>query len=238
MYQDMLTFTGHELHNQLSILNLAVAKLEQESGAQRDEQQQSTIKRIQQCAAALQRISRSYLDARHVEKLSFAPRPTLIDPVRDVIEPVLFSYANALSGSGQTCQIKSSRSDLLVWADRDLLMSVYDNLIGNAIRHGEPGDKIVLTMLERDAESELRVWNSGPGIAAENLETIFERFTSISASKESTGIGLYLARKIVEAHSGRLWADSILGVWANFTFTLPKRGTTKAVTGLLPRTMQ
>lgn len=224
MYQEMLTFAGHEWRNHLSTLNFAIAELELAASQEhQDAKQQQAFKRIRQCVAAMQRICRTFLDTRYIDSLAIMPRPALIDPIRDVIEPVLFSYTGELSKAGQICQIECNQAELAIWADSGLLMSVYDNLIGNAIRHGERGGKIVLGVLGRDTETELSVWNSGHGIAPENLEIIFERFISMTDSKVGTGIGLYLARKIVEAHGGRLWADSMPDVWANFVFTLPNR---------------
>jgi signal transduction histidine kinase len=80
---------------------------------------------------------------------------------------------------------------------------------------------------ERGRADELSVWNSGPGLSRERLETLFdEPFIHLKTPGTSSnlGIGLYLARKIVEAHGGRLWAESAAGAWVNFIFTLPKRG--------------
>jgi signal transduction histidine kinase len=221
MYQDMLAFTGHEWGSQLSLLNLTIAKMEHVSGDQWDMQKQDIVRRIRYCVAAMQRISRSYLNAKYVDHSTFTPHPALLDPVKDVIDPVLFGYAGAFSKSGQTCQIKCNPTGATVWADRDLLLSVYDNLIGNAIRHGETGGQIILNVLANDTESQLSVWNSGPGIAPESLASIFECFTTHSDNQESHGLGLYLVRQIVEAHGGQVWADSHPGSGVRFTFTLP-----------------
>lgn len=156
------------------------------------------------------------------EETTFTTQPSLIDPVRDIIESVIESdYTSLLEKRGQTYQIRVGKAGLLIWADRVLLLQVYDNLISNAIKYGEPGGKIIFSIIERGAMDELSVWNSGHGISSGDLEHIFEH--SARRSEDNT-ISLALTRMIIEKHRGRLWVESKPGAWANFIFTLPKRG--------------
>jgi signal transduction histidine kinase len=228
MYRDALAFAGHEWRSQLSLISLFATILEREAGPVLDEHSKQTLERINLCAAALFRIARGYLSLSQVERESFPIRRVFVDLVRDVITPALFSYAEVLEERQQTCFIQEGRPTPLVWADRDMLAVVYDNLIGNAIKHGELGGKIVLSVLERGQVDELGVWNSGSGIAPEWTRTLFDPFAAAADESHewSIGIGLYLSRKIVEAHGGTMTVESGSGTGVKITFILPKhRGT-------------
>jgi signal transduction histidine kinase len=173
------------------------------------------------------RIANNYLNLAKLGEDSFVLQPTYVELGREILTPLLASYGDLLANHGQVCQIKTDRPDMLVWADKELFVSVWENLLNNAIKYGNPGGKIVFGLLERGAEYEFNVWNSGPGVPLDQVERIFDRFisgTSLTVSN-GTGIGLYLARKIVEVHGGRLWVETQPGAWANFVFTLPRRET-------------
>jgi two-component system phosphate regulon sensor histidine kinase PhoR len=115
--------------------------------------------------------------------------------------------------------------DALVMADPDAMNQVFGNLIENAMKYGKTGKKIRVGAKALEAEVEFSVQDFGPGIASEHLERIFERFYRIdkARSRESggTGLGLAIVKHIVEAHGGRIWAESELGRGASFHFTLP-----------------
>jgi signal transduction histidine kinase len=150
---------------------------------------------------------------------SFHPTVVLVDPIRDVIAPLLFGYTDKLNESGQTCEVHVSRPGMLVWADRGLLTNIIDNLITYAVKQGDSRGKILIKMAERGTEDEITFWYNGQTSNSEDLETLFE----CPSNSNDTRFRLYVARKMVSAHGGRMWADSRPGTWVCFTFTLPKR---------------
>ncbi len=96
------------------------------------------------------------------------------------------------------------------------------NLIGNAIKLCQPGDSITVTCVPAGAEALFAVADTGPGIAEPDVPHLFEPYWSAKRhAKKGTGLGLYISKGIVEAHGGRLWAESSLGEGATFYFTLP-----------------
>src|SRR5208282_3442598 len=115
--------------------------------------------------------------------------------------------------------------DVLVMADPDAMNQVFGNLIENALKYGKSGQRIRVGARLLDCEVEFSVQDFGPGIAFEHLERIFERFYRVdkARSRESggTGLGLAIVKHIVQAHGGRIWAQSELGAGAAFYFTLP-----------------
>jgi two-component system NtrC family sensor kinase len=171
----------------------------------------------------MQNIAHNYLSLARLEQDMFTVRPTFVDLEREIFEPIQLGYSDLLAETGQDCVVKMSSSNTLVWADCVLLKIVYDNLLSNAIKNGERDGTIILSFSERGSEYEFSVWNSGPGIERERLETIFCMFGHPMDKEGGSGIGLYLVRKIIEAHGGYVWAESQPGAWANFIFTLPNR---------------
>ena len=115
--------------------------------------------------------------------------------------------------------------DALVVADPDALNQVFGNLIENALKYAKDSNRILVGAHLLETEVEFFVQDFGPGIASEHLDRIFERFYRIDKARSrdsgGTGLGLAIVKHIVEAHGGRIWAESELGVGAAFHFTLP-----------------
>lgn len=110
-------------------------------------------------------------------------------------------------------------------ADRGRILQVFANLIGNAIKFGRE-DSAVTVVATADAEwVTFAVADSGPGIAPEDLGRLFDRYWQANrAQKLGAGLGLFVAKGIVEAHGGRIWVDTRLGEGSTFYFTLPVDG--------------
>jgi signal transduction histidine kinase len=110
-------------------------------------------------------------------------------------------------------------------ADPDRLTQVLRNLVRNAIAHTEPGDRIDITARGRRDRLRLTIADSGPGIAPDQLDRIFERFYRADESRArdsgGSGLGLAIARTIVEAHGGRIWAESRPGSGTSMHLELP-----------------
>ena len=96
-----------------------------------------------------------------------------------------------------------------LWADRDRLLRVFENLIGNAIKFTEPGGSITVGAAARDDEVVFWVADTGIGLAADDLPHVFERLWQASgAGRHGAGLGLPIVKGLVEAHGGRVWVES------------------------------
>lgn len=118
--------------------------------------------------------------------------------------------------------------DLLVLADPQGIRKVLGNLVHNAIKFTNPGGRIKIRAQARGDNVEFAVEDNGCGIAAKDLPRIFERFYKTDRARargqgdlHGTGLGLAIAKHIVEAHGGRIWAESFEGKGSTFYFTLP-----------------
>jgi two-component system phosphate regulon sensor histidine kinase PhoR len=140
--------------------------------------------------------------------------------MKDAIE----SLGGIIADSGVTLE-SAGAPGALVLADSDAMNQVIGNLIENAIKYGKAGKRICVGARLLESEVEFSVQDFGPGIASEHLTRIFERFYRVDKARSreagGTGLGLAIVKHIVQAHGGRVWAESELGKGASFHFTLP-----------------
>ncbi|MBN1429424.1 MAG: HAMP domain-containing histidine kinase [Anaerolineae bacterium] len=181
----------------------------------------TAMKYVQQSAVSMRCVVNNHLNLTRLENGKLAIHPTLIDPVRDVLEPVLAGYSEILKTHCQTPQIRINRPGLLIWADKSLLINVYDNLIHNVLEFGEPGGTVTFNVMERGNVDEFSLWSRGQAPDSQCLEHL--AYSDSDVNKRNAEIGIYLAGKIIELHGGHLEIETRSGAWMNFVFTLPKR---------------
>jgi PAS domain S-box-containing protein len=118
------------------------------------------------------------------------------------------------------CEIADTLPD--VQADRDRILQVLSNLVGNAVKFTPEGGAITIRVAPADGMVRFCISDTGPGVKAEDLERLFDPFWQAAGTAHlGTGLGLPIAKWIVEAHGGRIWAESKAGVGAAFHFTVP-----------------
>ena len=126
------------------------------------------------------------------------------------------------SASSLECRIEVDAAVGEVWGDRNRLLQVLENLIGNAIKFTPAGGRITVGAVTRDHEVVFRVTDTGAGIAPENQARVFDRFWQASRTGGlGAGLGLPITKGIVEAHGGRIWVESAEGRGSTFFFTVP-----------------
>ncbi len=174
-------------------------------------------------AARMNRLTEDLLALASVEspdyKLTLQPtRASVL--VKDSIE----SLGGMVVDSGVKLQ-SAGAPNALVMADADAMHQVFGNLIENSLKYAKEGKRIKVGARLLGSEVQFTIQDFGPGIASEHLGRIFERFYRVdkARSRESggTGLGLAIVKHIVQAHGGRIWAESELGSGAQFHFTLP-----------------
>jgi signal transduction histidine kinase len=111
----------------------------------------------------------------------------------------------------------------VVEGDERRIRQVVFNLLSNAVKFTPPGGSVDVASARLDGEVRVSVADTGPGIAPEDQERIFEEFqqTGLGVQREGTGLGLALSKRLVELHGGRIWVESDFGQGSTFTFALP-----------------
>jgi signal transduction histidine kinase len=140
-----------------------------------------------------------------------------------VVRPLLGNFRGRLDSKGMRIEVEMEE-DLFVQADPSLLQIVYDNLINNAIKYGREGGRVRITGARHGGRAKLHVWNDGPGVPADQADKLFGKFYRLQNPKEKergTGLGLFIAREIVQRHGGTIRAVTAPGDWIDFVFVLP-----------------
>ncbi len=109
-----------------------------------------------------------------------------------------------------------------VSVDSPMISRVFTNLLDNAIRYTNPGGTVTIKLFEREKDVLAQVIDTGVGIPENHIPYIFDAFYRVSRDTKGSGLGLSIAKTIVEAHGGRIWVASVPGEGSTFSLTLPK----------------
>ncbi len=136
--------------------------------------------------------------------------------------------AEAMQAMAQQHHVTLDTQPLAIdlWVDADYIVQALTNLLSNAIKFSLPNTTVWMTAKQIAIDQvEFQIRDEGPGIPADHLERIFDRFHQVDASdarkKGGTGLGLTICRKIIEQHGGEIWAESDDRQGSRFLFTLP-----------------
>jgi signal transduction histidine kinase len=220
--EELLATVAHDLRSPLGAIGLRAASLGRGSGDDQVKRQAAAIEGI---VARMEHLVKGLLDAAVIEAGHFTlDRSTVAAPVliREVVD--LFG-GTAASHSVRLEQRPSRGHDLLVHADKERIIQVLSNLAVNAIKFTPPQGTVELGVEADAAGVRFCVRDTGPGIPPEQLRCVFERFwkgaTPGAKGGAGTGLGLHIAREIVTAHGGRIWAESRPGHGTTFFVWLP-----------------
>ena len=216
--EDILAIVSHDLRSPLQTVRMSsalLARLAGEAGA-------APAAAAARAIEGMDRLIRDLLDVNHMVSGRFAVEAqplalaTLLDDARALMGPVCAAKRQAL-------EIAPPGEALHVRADRNRIVQVFSNLVGNAAKFTPEGGRIAVSARRDGGEALVEVADDGPGIAPEDLPSIFERFWQARRVRRGGGVGLGLAisQGIVKAHGGRIWAESTTGAGSRFRFTLP-----------------
>ena len=203
---EFLSAAAHDLRTPLTIV-MAPAQLLQRHMRSRPEAVDANLEEADRLVRETQRMWRmtdTIMDASHLDSCSFTGECIPTDHVsrqRDVVAGVdLSQHAMRVDGAAVVAAV-----------DPERMRQVLQNLVTNALKFSPSGGEIVVRLRSLPDEVEIRVSDQGIGIPISELEQVFERFyrgSEVSQRFSGMGIGLFLCRRIVEEHRGRIWAES------------------------------
>jgi len=224
-YLDALEFITHELKNQIAAMKInLLAVHDGYIGTIRAEQKEALADVVKAINRAEEMIL-NYLNLSRIEKGELQVRARPVHVESDVIGPVLSNFRGRLEAKGMKAVV-DFQPDLFVEADPALLEIVYENLLGNAVRYGREGGVVRLWGKRLGAGAELHVRNDGPGVAPDQIDRLFRKFSRLQTdskgqSGRGTGLGLFITREIILRHGGAIRAESRYGQWLDIVFELP-----------------
>jgi len=224
--ESFLGMVSHDLRNELAGIAMSVAQIIK--NASHDDAGGKIFRsatNIQRIALRMSRLIGDLLDVASIEAGKFTIATEDRD-VRQVVEDVVESFQSIASAKEISLVGETMAESTIARFDYQRILQVLGNLLTNALRFTPQGGRISVQAERRQGENRVgETWfsvsDTGPGIAANRLEAIFERYTQgPQADRKGLGLGLYIARRIVEAHGGRIWAESS-SAGSTFKFTLP-----------------
>ncbi|HZS58503.1 MAG TPA: ATP-binding protein [Gemmatimonadaceae bacterium] len=217
---EVLAVVSHDLRNPLSAINMCAGAL-RESQADA-ETTRELLATVQESTALMSRIIQDLLDVASIDarKLSIERRRRPLGPV---LGQAIAMFESVAAEKQLTLQNAASASLPDVSMDGDRILQVMANLLHNACKFTPAGGAISIETTTLPDAVQVAVSDTGPGIARDDLPRVFDRFWHDRRESQirSTGLGLAIARGIVEAHDGRIWVESAPGKGSTFTFTLP-----------------
>ncbi len=222
--EEFLAIVSHDLRNPLNHISMAAQNLFEEPGDPKEVKEIAAS--IKRSAGEMLRLIQDLLD---IERIAIGKLVLHYEKhaVSEIIKEVVGDFQRDAASKQITLTAKSETGCGDVLCDRGRVVQVLSNLIGNAIKFTPAQGQITVSCALTGAggkEVRVSVNDTGAGIAPEKIGTIFERFSQInSQDRRGIGLGLYIARMMVEEHPGRIWVESKLGEGSTFHFTLPLR---------------
>jgi signal transduction histidine kinase len=220
MKDEVLALVSHDLRNPLNLVfSSASLMLESEGGL--DPQQEDRIRMIHRAAGLMNRLIQDLLDISRLEAGHFSIQTRLED-----VEPVVREACavHEFAAAEKSIEIECVLGDHLppVQVDRDRLLQVFGNLIGNSLKFTPRGGQVSVKAEGRAEDVLVSVSDTGPGITESDLPHVFDRFWQARPTPTGgAGLGLAIARGIVTAHGGDMWVVNDEDRGSTFCFTLP-----------------
>ena len=213
---DFLGIVSHDLRSLLGGIVLTAGQLAQATPANND-----GAKRIQRYAARMNRLISDLIDVASIDagKLSISK---VTEDAAALVDEAIELFRGPASAKNVTLDAEITVRPFLAELDHDRLIQVLANLLTNSIKFTPSGGHIKLRLKQEGDDLCVTVADNGAGIPDNMLEAVFQRFWQVGKNdRRGLGLGLYITRCIVDAHGGKIWAESKLGEGSTFHFTLP-----------------
>lgn len=219
--EDVLAVVSHDVRNFLQAIKSGVQLLNKPPDKLGPDARAAIHSRMSSTVDLMGRVIADLLDMASIRngRIEVVLRPEvaaqLIHEAIAVHEPMAEQKGIRLVA---TCDIPTQ----VVTCDRERVLQVFSNLLGNAIKFCRHGEQIEVSLFRKGDHVQASVRDTGPGIASEDLPMVFDAYWSGAKNRRvGTGLGLYITKRIVEAHGGQIWIESQQGQGTTVHFTLP-----------------
>jgi signal transduction histidine kinase len=223
MRSDFIDTISHEFKTPLTSIMMGVGLIMDKNVGTLNEKQTNLLTSINEDVERLNNLVSNLLKLSKVQsdKAIFDLKPCHIE---DIVKKSIDNFKEQTKAKEVNirCNIETNLPNVLI--DGEKITWVINNLISNSIKHTKPSDIITVGACQKTDCIHVYVSDNGEGIPAEFLEKVFDRFVQVKGYEPeslNTGLGLSIAKEIVEAHGGTIWCESKLNVGSTFTFTIP-----------------
>jgi signal transduction histidine kinase len=226
--EEWTSVIAHDLRQPIGVIKMSAELLPDLHVGKMGGDEATITQRIRSAANGLARMVDDLLDMSRIEAHRLSLERVWADP-RAMVHEAVERLSHVTTGSRVT--VTEAGALPQVFVDPVRFDQVVGNLVGNAVKHGDKDGEIRVHAEQHGGEVEISVTNQGGGIEPEQMSRIFTRFGRLKTTRASAapglGLGLYIAKGLVEAHGGRMWVDSVPGKTTTFHFTLPSRAAAK-----------
>lgn len=218
-YEEVMAIISHDLRTPVQAIRMAATALEGDVALA-----PRLAASIGRSALQIERLIEDLTDLSQIRTRQLRVTPTEVS-TETILHETLEHFAPLAAVRGATLVSPAGRHSTVLKCDAKRIAQVLANLVGNAIKFSrEDGTaRIEVTVVVDELEATFSVIDNGPGIAHADLARVFDReWQAPETASQGSGLGLYIAKGIVEAHAGRIWVESILGRGAAFHFTVPR----------------
>jgi signal transduction histidine kinase len=216
--EQVLAVVAHDLRNPLNAVMLAEERLR--AGAEPAPAAGRALQTIRRAVHRMAALITDLVDSTHIEQgnLYIARAPLAVG---GLVQELAELFAESAREHGLTLEVAATSEATLVDGDRERLVQVLGNLLGNAIKFTPPGGRVTLRAVEATEAVRFEVEDTGRGIEAAHLPFIFERYRTYDEA-QGTGLGLFIAQHLVRLHGGELNVESQPGRGARFWFDVAR----------------
>ena len=222
-HQEFVAITSHDLRNDLSVVSVNAALLQRHAARHIPrEEDHACIRSIQRAVAHMDHLISDLVDLARIDVGKLEVKPEVQDTVQVVRESVDL-FRPVASAKSVSLRAVLPDTHLAARIDPPRIHQVMANLLVNAIKFSPVNGEVRVEARRNNRFVEIEVLDSGEGIPEGQLSIIFERYAQLkSFNGAGLGLGLYIARWIVDAHGGRIWARSRVGGGSSFGFCIPR----------------
>ncbi len=225
MKSEFVAFSAHRLRTPASAIKWTLGMFLEGEFGKLTQEQQEVMEKTYQANERLIKTVNDFLNVAQIEEGRYLSKTTLSD-IGDLIGTLLDGYKEEIKQRKIKLEFKRSGESLpRVMLDQEKMKIAVRNIFENALKYTLAGGKVSVSLKKRGKEIEVEIRDSGVGIPANQQDKVFTKFfrgsNVMRMETEGVGLGLYIAKNIIEAHNGRIWFDSEEGKGTAFYFIIP-----------------
>jgi PAS domain S-box-containing protein len=218
--EELLAIVAHDLRNPLSSIRTSAAMLERLAERTKEAPLEKTARTIMRSAERMDRLISDLLDFALIQAERLVIEHEVIGAVGLIHETL--EMFKPLAAEKEVRLDASGSDDLLLHCDRQKVLQILSNLVGNAVKFTPEKGTVDVRLDRAGGDALFAISDTGPGMSEAEMSRIWDRYWQAKRrSGGGVGLGLSIAKGLVEAHAGRIWVESELGVGTTFYFTIP-----------------